>query len=177
MYPIPHLICVAGFVRQSLPALRILLPGKAWGIPQAVPELLLLLVLQPDSLVHRLFKQSHCWPVHPCSAAKALPILRFPPLVGAVNPRTCDRDVCLCFFALCTFFTTGLAFTCTCFSFLNVGTGIALLPLSFHSTHQINTINAAVRVANAIAMVRLLIQLTFNRRNTHNHTRNRVIAW
>jgi hypothetical protein len=33
MYPRPHAICVAGFVSQSAPALAILLPGSACGMP------------------------------------------------------------------------------------------------------------------------------------------------
>src|SRR5581483_7231323 len=33
MYFRPHLIWVLGLVRQSLPELRILRPGRAWGMP------------------------------------------------------------------------------------------------------------------------------------------------
>ena len=33
MYPRPQSICVAALVRQSAPALAILLPGRDWGMP------------------------------------------------------------------------------------------------------------------------------------------------
>lgn len=169
----PHLICVAGLVRQSLPADFIFDPGRACGIPHAVPELLLLRVLQPDSFCQRLFRQSHCSPDQPCAAAMLLPMLRFEPVCGAVNP--CERDRLTRFaltLALTLVLIAGLALT-TAFADALIGdTGTTLVPRSRYSTAQIDVISTAAMTNSA--MVSFFSDKTahFNRANVNHHTRD-----
>ncbi len=172
MYPMPHLICVAGLVRQSEPADFIFDPGRACGIPHAVPELLLLRVLQPDSFCHRLFRQSHCTPVQPCAAAIFLPMLRFEPVCGAVNPCARDRLTRLLLLTLALALAAGLALT-TAFADAFAGdTGTTLVPRSRYSTAQIPVIS------NAVMTTRMMVSFFsdkgahFNRANLNHHTRD-----
>src|SRR5918998_2519721 len=60
MYPTAQMIWVAGLVRQSLPALAILDPGNACGIPYA-PELgLVAVTIHRLSRMMMLSKQVNC---------------------------------------------------------------------------------------------------------------------
>ncbi len=172
----PHLIWVAGLVRQSLPADFIFDPGRACGIPHAVPELLLLRVLQPDSFCQRLFRQSHCTPVQPCAAAIFLPMVRFEPVCGAVNPCARDRLTRLLLLALALALTlalaAGLALT-TAFADALIGdAGTTLVPRSRYSTAQIPVIS------NAVMTTRMMVSFFsdkgahFNRANVNHHTRD-----
>lgn len=171
MYLIPHLIWVAGLVRQSLPADFIFDPGRACGIPHAVPELLLLRVDQPDSFCHRLFRQSHCTPVQPCAAAIFLPMLRFEPDWDAVNPYERDRLTRLTL-ALAFALVTGLAFATAGPDALIGDTGTTLVPRSRYSTAQIPVIS------NAVMTTRMMVSFFsdkgahFNRANVNHHTRD-----
>ncbi len=171
MYPMPHLIWVAGLVRQSLPADFIFDPGRACGIPHAVPELLLLRVDQPDSFCQRLFRQSHCTPFQPCFAAIFLPMLRFEPDWGAVNPYERDRLTRLTL-ALAFALVTGLAFATAGPDALIGDAGTTLVPRSRYSTAQIPVIS------NAVMTTRMMVSFFsdkgahFNRANVNHHTRD-----
>ncbi len=170
----PHVICVAGFVRQSLPADFIFDPGRACGIPHAVPELLLLRVDQPDSFCQRLFRQSHCTPVQPCAAAIFLPMLRFEPDCGAVNPCARDRltRLLLLALALALALAAGLALT-TAFADALIGdAGTTLVPRSRYSTAQIPVISNAVMTTRMMVSFFSDKSAHFNRANVNHHTRD-----
>src|SRR5690625_5064461 len=92
MYPSPHLIWVAGFVRQSLPALAIFEPGSAWGMPYAPEEGFEAEGFQPLSRCQRLFKQDHWSSPHPWleSIPCAIPRGDSPEWVAPLDPPLLD---------------------------------------------------------------------------------------
>ena len=59
------MIWVAGLVSQSAPALAILLPGSACGIPYAPLPRLCALTRQPDSRCHSEERQANWSSPHP----------------------------------------------------------------------------------------------------------------
>ncbi len=88
-------------------------------------------------------------PVQPCAAAIFLPMLRFEPVLGAVNPCARDRLMRLCFVFVDTF-AGGFAFTGAFADALIGDTGTTLVPRSRHSTAQIAVINIAVMTNSAM---------------------------
>src|SRR5690606_10930877 len=77
--PRPHVTWVAGLVRQSAPALDILDPGSACGIPYALELGLSASTRQLLSLVHRLSRHVNSSSPQPPWAASERPIARAEP--------------------------------------------------------------------------------------------------
>ena len=94
MYARPHLIWVVGSVFQFGPALAILVPGLAWGIPYAWlygSALLFAAVAdQPDSSCQPVsrYAQSALPGPHPYAAASSFPVFTFDVLLEVVPPAT-----------------------------------------------------------------------------------------
>ena len=104
MYCRPHLICVPALVCQSGPALAILLPGSACGMPYA-PELALLAdTLQPLSRCHSESRQEN-WPDIPSWASSPWAICCADPEEVAATVAAC----CWAVFAAAAFAAAAFA--------------------------------------------------------------------
>src|SRR3954471_2622604 len=91
MYSRPHLICVAGLVCQSEPALAIFEPGSACGMPYA-PLGLAALTRQPLSWFHSVIRQLNWSDPHPRASSIALAIAWAEPGVTGIELPPEDED-------------------------------------------------------------------------------------
>src|SRR5205809_2117414 len=101
MYPSPQRIWVAGFVCQSAPALAILEPGSACGIPYAPEVGLVAEGFQPLSAFHRLCRHPNWLDGQPNEPSIAIAICWGDPEGVAeptVEPAGCCAD---CWAACC----------------------------------------------------------------------------
>lgn len=98
-------------------------------------------------------------------------MVRFEPVLGAVNVRTCDRLTRLCFFFVDTF-AGGFVFTGAFADALIGDTGTTLVPRSRHSTAQIAVINTAVMTNSAMVSFFSDKAAHFNRANFNHQSRD-----
>src|SRR4051812_22656454 len=91
MYPRPQRIWVRALVRQFGPALDILLPGSACGMPYALDDGFAAVTLQPLSLFHSCSRQPN-W-LEPQPRADTMPRAMDLGLPPEIEDRSLDRAV------------------------------------------------------------------------------------